>query len=649
VVRDSSSTGTIWFDGTVALGETFVIDPATTFGTNTWVQISSTSGTVLQTITFHTSCSQPLRPGDMYGSLRLEGCIGTENGCPTAMDDSYNALNNTPLVVPGPGVLGNDKDPEGDKIAIVSYTQPGNGTVTLNPDGSFTYTPITDYCGMDSFTYKITDGVCDEGYQDEANVSINVRCLSCKVTGSSALTFSGRQVSWQITNGGADPLAISSIYLMWPTLNKKEVKVMLDGVEIYSPDLLPPSATINSGWKGTVAARTIGPGETSTLTFEFETTASINQSAYRIGVQSDVGCSVDFVPPPYYPNLCGFCWSKPIALAMKYIGATCTANCNSQAAGKVIVTGDPAGATPVRIVAYDAATPTRIWHDGMVSLNGNFVIDGTNGGATSMGTNTGVKIYSTSGTLLQTIIFHTSCSQPLKQNDQYGSLVLVGCAAPVNDCPAAVDDTYNGLKNTPLKVTAPGVLGNDADTEGNPISVASYSQPAHGTVVLNTNGSFTYTPNADYCGADSFTYKATDGSCNAASQDEASVSIDVKCKPCEGSNALTFSGRQVSWQISNYAANPISISRISLAWPAANKKEMKVMLGGVEIYSPDLAPPSATINSGWKGTVAARSIGPGKTSTLTFEFETTASTNQNGYTISVQLNPGCSLNFVPGP
>ena len=88
VVRDSSSTGTIWFDRTVALGETFVIDPpaSTTFGTNTWVQISSGS-TVLSTILFHTSCSQPLRPGDMYGSLRLEGCIGTENGCPTAMDD----------------------------------------------------------------------------------------------------------------------------------------------------------------------------------------------------------------------------------------------------------------------------------------------------------------------------------------------------------------------------------------------------------------------------------------------------------------------------------------------------------------------------------------------------------------------------------
>ena len=166
------------------------------------------------------------------------------------MDDAYNALNNTPLVVPGPGVLANDTDPEGNKITVVSYTQPGNGTVTLNPDGSFTYTPKKDFCGMDRFSYKITDSVCDADYQDEANVTINVRCLSCKVKGSSSLTFSSRTVSWQITNNGATPLSISSISLTWPTANGKETSVKLNGVEIYAPDLNAPSATISSGWTG---------------------------------------------------------------------------------------------------------------------------------------------------------------------------------------------------------------------------------------------------------------------------------------------------------------------------------------------------------------------------------------------------------------
>ncbi len=190
MARDSSSTGTIWFDGTVALGNTFVIDPTNggtaTLGTNTYIEISDSSGT-LQTVLFHTSCSQPLRPGDMYGSLRLEGCTGTEPTCPTATDDAYNALNDTTLTVAASqGVLANDN---GQGITIVSNTQPGNGTVSLKADGSFTYVPNVGYCGMDSFSYKIIGAGCDEGYQDEANVSLNVKCLWCQLSGAEALTF----------------------------------------------------------------------------------------------------------------------------------------------------------------------------------------------------------------------------------------------------------------------------------------------------------------------------------------------------------------------------------------------------------------------------------------------------------------------------
>lgn len=416
VARDSGPTGTIWFDGTVALGQTFIIDPvnggATTLGTNTYLEISDSSG-ILQTVLFHTSCSQPLRPGDMYGSLRLEGCIGTEPVCPAATDDAYNALNDTTLAVAASqGVLANDN---GAEITIVSNTQPGNGTVTLKADGSFIYVPNADYCGTDSFSYKITGAGCDEGYQDEANVTLDVKCLWCQVSGSDALTFSGKQVSWKITNNGAEPQDISSIYLAWPSVNKKEMKVMLDGVEIYSPDLVPPSATINSGWKGTVAARTIGPGKTATLTFEFESNACTDQSGYNIDVQFSSGCSANL--------------------------------------------------------------------------------------------------------------------------------------AAVSNCQAV------------------------------------------------------------------------------------------------GGSALTFSGKKVSWTITNNGMTPLDIGGIDLMWPQANGKEMKVTLDGVEIYSPDLAPPSASFCSGWKGTLAARTIQPGKTSTLTFEFQNTASTSPSGYTINVRLNPGCSLSF----
>ena len=74
--------------------------------------------------------------------------------------------------------------------------------------------------------------------------------------------------------------------------------------------------------------------------------------------------------------------------------------------------------------------------------------------------------------------------------------------------PVAVADTYTTNEDAPLTVAAAGVLTNDTDPEGDTLTAAKVSDPAHGTVALNANGSFTYTPNANYNGSDSFTYKA---------------------------------------------------------------------------------------------------------------------------------------------
>jgi VCBS repeat-containing protein len=82
----------------------------------------------------------------------------------------------------------------------------------------------------------------------------------------------------------------------------------------------------------------------------------------------------------------------------------------------------------------------------------------------------------------------------------------------VNDPPAAADDSYSTDEDTPLTVVAPGVLGNDSDVDGDALTAVLDRGPAHGTVALNANGSFTYTPAADYNGPDSFTYKASDAS-----------------------------------------------------------------------------------------------------------------------------------------
>ena len=75
-----------------------------------------------------------------------------------------------------------------------------------------------------------------------------------------------------------------------------------------------------------------------------------------------------------------------------------------------------------------------------------------------------------------------------------------------------------------LTVAAPGVLGNDTDPDGDPLTAALVTGPSHGTLTLNGNGSFTYTPAGNFTGSDSFTYRASDGTLTS---NPATVTITV--------------------------------------------------------------------------------------------------------------------------
>jgi hypothetical protein len=77
---------------------------------------------------------------------------------------------------------------------------------------------------------------------------------------------------------------------------------------------------------------------------------------------------------------------------------------------------------------------------------------------------------------------------------------------PVNDAPVAVDDEYTVAEDNVLTVAAPGVLENDYDVDGDVLSAALRSNVSHGVLVLLSDGSFTYTPDPDFFGTDSFTY-----------------------------------------------------------------------------------------------------------------------------------------------
>ena len=114
---------------------------------------------------------------------------------------------------------------------------------------------------------------------------------------------------------------------------------------------------------------------------------------------------------------------------------------------------------------------------------------------------------------------------------------------PVNDPPIANPDSYFGLPNRTLRInSATGLLANDTDMDSALLEATVAVAPTHGTLVLEKNGSFTYTPNAGYTGTDQFQYRAKDES---AESPDTLVTLRITSQPLVISEFMTSNSQTV--------------------------------------------------------------------------------------------------------
>lgn len=105
------------------------------------------------------------------------------NTAPSASDDNYEISVNSELSVSlESGVLANDSDADGDSLTVSQVEDVSHGTLTLNADGTFTYTPNEGFEGTDSFVYQVRDG---NGGVSEATASIDVSVPTATIIGTS--------------------------------------------------------------------------------------------------------------------------------------------------------------------------------------------------------------------------------------------------------------------------------------------------------------------------------------------------------------------------------------------------------------------------------------------------------------------------------
>ncbi|MBY8825358.1 beta strand repeat-containing protein, partial [Sphingomonas colocasiae] len=381
-----SGTGTVTLTGTLAQINDLLNTNATssvTFTANTDTPPASTTLSVGINDGGNTGSG-----GALTGSATQTINITAVNDVPVGNTDSYSTDEDTQLVIAGPGVLTNDTDAESDALSAVLVEGPGHGTLSLNPNGSFTYTPDANYNGGDSFTYRPNDGTAN-GNVTTVNLTVNA------------------------VNDAPTAAVSASAYAA-----TEQVALSLKGtVSVADADAASGSVTVTLGVgygiltvsAGTSGANVSGSGTGSvTLT---GTLAQINDL-----LNTNATSSVTF-----------------------------TANTDTPPASTTLTVG---------------------------------INDGGNSG--SGGALTG------------------SASQTI-------------AITAVNDLPVGVGDNYATDEDTALVISAPGVLSNDTDAEGSSLTAVFLTQPAHGTLLFYPNGSFTYTPDADWHGTDSFTYMPTDG------------------------------------------------------------------------------------------------------------------------------------------
>ena len=171
---------------------------------------------------------------------------GATNRPPVAANDNYTTPQDTSLGVTAPGVLGNDSDPDGDSLSAQLADRPTHGAVTLNANGSFTYTPTAGYSGADSFTYVVSDGTAQSA---PATVTIAVTAATDSVTILTATyTKKNRRLTVEATSTAQPNADLTVVGYGRMTYSTRTKKYTYQSTLIGTP---PPTVTVQSSKGGT--------------------------------------------------------------------------------------------------------------------------------------------------------------------------------------------------------------------------------------------------------------------------------------------------------------------------------------------------------------------------------------------------------------
>ena len=488
-------------------------------------------------------------------SLGYGPSFTTLNNAPTALHDIYDATEDSQLTIAAAdGVLLNDSDPDGAPITAVLAAAPANGTVTLNADGSFTYSPGPNFNGRDSFTYQANDGrdnstiatvTIDVGAVDDAGLAENDaynigKNTQLDVTIAAGLLANDVEVDGQTLTAvlvqspanGTVTLDGDGSFSYVPAIDFNGIDTFTyknnDGgldsniatvsVTVGAPTASDDAYTTDEDAQLSVAASGVLANDADSEGDPI-TTVLVDDAAHGALILNANG-SFTYLPDANFNGSDSFTYRASdgsLNSNLATVAITVNAVNDAPAAGDDTYSTNEDTVLGIATVSGVLANDADIDGDALAVA----VVGQPAHGTLTLNANG-------SFSYMPAADYYGLDSFSYRAND--GSLdsnvaTVAITINSVNDKPVAGDDAYSVAEDNTLTVDAPtGLLANDSDVEGDAMTALRVLNPSHGTVTVNADGSFSYTPHADFNGADSFTYRANDGAVGSAA---ATVTISV--------------------------------------------------------------------------------------------------------------------------
>ncbi|MFW1711922.1 tandem-95 repeat protein, partial [Vibrio parahaemolyticus] len=449
--------------------------------------------------------------------------------------DKATVVEDTPTIIK---VLGNDTfEGDGKVVSLDTNNGPANGTVSVNPDGSVTYTPDDNYHGTDSFTYIVTSGGVSESTTVEVNVTpVNDAPVAKDDT---AITDEDTPVTIDVlpndTDVDGDKLSIQSASVI-EAQGKVEI---VDGKLVFTPaenfngdaeityTVTDGSLTDQATVKVTVNAVNDTPVVESNIA---DQTLAEDFTPYSIDLNtafSDVDGELTF-------SVSG---NSNIQVAIVNGIATITSTADWNGSETLTFTAtDSSGESISQRVDFTVAPVADIVADKATVVEDTPTIIKVLGNDTFEGDGKVVSLDANSGPANGSVSVNPDGSVTYTPNDNYHgidsftyivtsggvseSTTVYVDVTPENDAPVAKDDTAITDEDTPVTID---VLPNDTDVDGDKLSIESASVPKEQGTVEVVNGKLVFTPAENFNGDAEITYIVTDGILT----DQATVKVTV--------------------------------------------------------------------------------------------------------------------------